>query len=1778
MEERCGSGDNVSARNYNHGAGVFLFPDLFSFLHSVCELVSCREQLHGYNRLRGGTGRRRRKASDFKFSPGGLLSEVSALVSRLPIFSPPAALSLSGYRAEGTFLDSEVLDWTARELIALAGVDIKLLTVHDTMNIALTPPEDLDRSVKDDLRKSAFIALGFDGPQLGGHFYLLVRMGPGTPLRVYESHPTVGGQHRRTTRAFRHLLGGIPVETFVLFPGRETECGLCVSMALALILADPGEDLPFATRSAFVDWVDARLVDPALASSPSPLFRWSGGSSKRSVSFSPVEYVVDIPARACSEYADGGFFTDPREEMENFYLAYMDMLRGGCTDPQGFFDEWSHLPVFDDDLVRRLRDTHWLLPHRGEVSRFAAELGVLLPGATRVHFSSSTEVFPVPARDSDDYADSGSYPDPYEQVFKFYAAYTTMLREGGSRAQEFFDNWKHLPIFDLETANSFPESHWVNEHRKRILSFAEDLGVQVSNCPCDTATVPVFSSRYRKKRCNLCKTHRCSCARIAHGFSLGRKTPKSTPTERMRRSSSRGTPRDLLRAMMGFLSVDVAADSAAVKLSVTGGGLSPKLLREAVLLHAPRMSDKDIAGALKEAAVGDAVVMTWRFSADLAGSLRTRTWVGEIIGKGGTKRSPSWRIRWETTPMGDLDDEDNERVAHPTSSLPAPFLNDGRENEWQVDVLAVHVVGPADCPRTTAVNDDPSVPPDGAILMCSPITDENGTPSTILEPDEGAECQRDEYDDTESSSSESSSTVSSEENLEPSEDSDDEPEEIAPICPVEVAFPDGTKNRTPRSNKDIAAGILARNAKVDNIGNYAPIGADEFQVSAEHWPKTPTVEPEAGAGVSKYSGRVVLEALQQLDPIARRSVVPTIVWSSLSANTIADHFRELQRFRDYLQGLSETNLDLPVDVLLAHHFQHEWASPNRRTAWTTMTTRLRSIVGAFGMLPVYAPTSIMIRPNKYPIFSAMMTTANRKAVEQPGRQPVPATLLDVKRALEFLPSDRLKWLLITSWFTSSRPTIDTVYVEKRDFVMGDDGKGRVTFRRSKTARKIGAYTIPLNITDPECIQIVQRYFNSVDSDFMIPLPTTGSGDSRIIEPKVESSIRNQLFAAIRKVRPELEIKSFRRGTIARLAELDLETPDILLFTKHTQEKGLKRYLNDEQILHHAQRAARERAAGLGAIVPDRVTGGANVEEEFVDFEDWIRIGSEGSVVTTGRPPCDDVIVRDRSSYPIHCKPETQEGISFEQLEKLPMAERDRVFWKHQKTSWLSDDLGNFSAVERKDSHPSTLTEQQAQSLVRIDNIAEVPSHELHKIKGWIFVFLTPEDEPKFRWRVIKHPEGYNDTHGKDTVDRCGNTTRRLARQAIPFAECAIAVDLAGFFDQLRLPEDVTWFQCFRVGNKVYRNLRVPMGGRHSTQIATAVTRALLSFDHPGVRVDYCTDNVRFCGPRDQVISAAKIFFQRCRLARAKLNEIDVDNFTQADVESLVQYDNSDYVGEVADFRNKTIRCRQKHVDKLLALVTALRGTVTMRQLFAPYAMLLYMSETLGLRLDAHWPARQFYAGLARSLSKDHSLWKSTAGVRPPSDFHQWVSEALANRPATVSCPPPPEVIAIGDACELGYAAIICSKSPDGWSMRLHQRAWSRAEKANMKMHLSTSSEPEAAVRVASHVRKSFPGQRVLYVSDHEPFVNAVSNGCSMRPEYNSRVRKFRNAQMQGEMQFLPGIRNLADKFSRFKTFRLTKKDRLEAVTLIEQALEARDMGTCFVGAREDLPARAFLRG
>jgi len=1296
-------------------------------------------------------------------------------------------------------------------------------------------------------------------------------------------------------------------------------------------------------------------------------------------------------------------------------------------------------------------------------------------------------------------------------------------------------------------------------------------GIDVS-APLPSAAADTRSKGRTEKRtrCGLCSKHICECRRILHNHAFGKRKPAPVcqPTGPPGRPDPL-KPRDVIPLLVLGQVLSATADAATARdlddamkvFPHVQGGAHAAIDKDNLIAAASAapLSAAEITTRLKDAKVGDWVSLVWRYKVALGKRTYVRTWVGEIVAtsREGSRR-PLWHVRWEVTPMGEMQDEYTGIPEAPVSAIPSLLLSGGPGDTWEIETIGITVHGPGDFPPTTVQTSDlPTAPDDPSSSRGTDV------PLALPHPSGDAAPPRDSHG------------LLSHTEVTPSSPSAPPliPSVAVPTPPGNTGDEAGTtgvraavrSSRARVADTDAAAAILAKNARFDHVGNYHPVGSAPLAPAPEVWPDVPSDYLASGDGTSRYSGLELLPVLEGIDLVKRRTQVPSIAWASIAASTMEDHQRELRRFGEYLKSLTPAALRMPVDVLLAHHFQCEWASTERRTSWQTMVTRMRSIIGAFAMLPVYASTSILIRPNRFPLFSKMMDTARRKSVEQPGRRPAAATLDDVRAALPHIQEKRFQWLLIVSWFTSSRPTYDTVYVMKDDFVIDSNGLGVVTFKRSKTARSLGEYSIPINISDPAMLKIVRDYHASVTGDFMIPLPM--SKESKEVEPKIATVVNRAIVSALRKVRPELELKSLRRGTIQRLGQLDdMDDEKIRLYSKHVQDKSLKTYLNGERILHSAQRQARLAAAGLGH---DPVLGGA--DEVLADFDDWLSLGTHGTVIVRDRPP-DDTVDVDRSDYKIHCKPETQEGINYEALEALSSRPEDLSFWRKQRVYWLSDELGHFSSVSSdKPVIPSDLSMSQVLQLAGIDNVKRIDAHEYGNVRGWIRIFKVPEDA-KRRYRVIKHPADYNRKHGSDTVEACGNTTRRIARAAILDAECALALDLAGFFDQFRLPDDVTWHQVFEVEGTLFRNLRLPMGGRHSTQVATAATRLLLSFDHPGVRVDVCTDNVRFTGTRQAVLAAARTFVGRCRLARAKLNEIDIDNFSDADLDALIRVKDADFVGEVYDYADKTIKCRTKHVERLQLLVDRLRQPlVTGRQLFAPYALLIYMSETLGLRLDTHWAARQFYSERARDFARNHSLWDEPTDLRPPADFHRWVAQALVNKPASVNRPRTPTTVAIGDACEMGYAAVICSKDNGSWNVRLIQKAWSENEKRNLITANSTVSEPEAAVRIAKLVAKSTAGP-LLYVTDHQPFVDAVARGYSMRPDYNSRVRTFRNAQPHGELQHLAGTKNIADKFSRFKAFRLTAADTAAAVTLAEQALAARDMGACVVGAWEDLVA------
>jgi len=1366
---------------------------------------------------------------------------------------------------------------------------------------------------------------------------------------------------------------------------------------------------------------------------------------------------------------------------------------------------------------------------------------------------------------------------------------------------------------------------------------------------CYRKTLPANPFR-RRLPCRLCGHKSCRCRLILHEHSIGSRVAKKVPASSGRSLSPTRRPgplslsnglialltsaecalaveRSLLGQIPDILSngcrsdPQAAASTVALLLdylerhaprSLKGGGRREAKLREKVLANAPALSQAQVLEALEDSKVGDWIAMTWRHKLSSTGKPHVRTWCGQIIEVGGTSRVPLRTLRWELTPMGEMQDESTGEAHHPVSSIPSRFLSSSDRDRWEVDTLQLKNLGPGDTvpfldgseeerPATPAIflpdhRGSASPAPEGettrvsslpapaatAVGVVPPVADGEFTemPSAVPLASPSSPAVAVVFPTVGFPSDGLATTPAALGTATPLSPIPDESSELAPIPSVvpgivsaavvsEPSKAAGRKPNSPQSSSATGAAkkILDFNEKSERLGNYAPVGSVAVPLDVSVWPTCPP--SPSGPGLSMYSGQDLLPVILGIDLQERRKKVPSIVWAALSAHTMEDHERELRRFGEYLSGLAPEQLLLPVDVLLAHHFQCEWASTTRRTSWPTMSTRMRSIIGALSMLPVYAQTSIVLQPSRFPLFSKMLETAKRKTTEQPGRQPVAATYADVKAALPHLKEKRFQWLLLVSWYTSSRPTFDTVYVMTKDFFLGDDGKGSVTFRRSKTAKSVGAYTIPINVSDPDALAILKEYTASVKGDFMIPLPATAAEQ---VEPRICSAMNREITGALRKVRPELELKSLRRGTVKRLAELDLSPEEIVLYTKHTTLKTLKTYLNDEKILHREQRAAQDKAAGLGTVV---VSGGS--DEKKVDL-DFIRVGTQGSVELLSKPS-DDILQRDRRDYTTHCKPQTREGIDYAKLESLsahPSVVRD---WLAEKHDFLTDASGSHSSVpfvpKQPDNplfprppEPSTIKRSQVDALMAINNVALIDPADYGRIKGWIRVFTVPEDA-KRRWRVIKHPRQYNDVHGPDTVRSYGNATRRTARSAILHGSHAIAMDLAGFFDQLWLPDDVSWHQVFECDGRLFRNLRVPMGGRHSTQIATAITRLLLSFDHPGVRVDFCTDNVRFVGSAAGVAAAAKTFVNRCATARLQLNEINVDKFTDRDIADLVRTRDADFVGEVMDYSEKTVKCRQAHVDKLRALVANLKKpALTARELFAPYAMLLYMSETLGLRLDTHFATRSYYSAHARELAKDPTLWDGLVNDRPGADFYGWVQEALSNRPNKVSRPAPPRVVAIGDACEQGYAAILCMRTDSGWRTSLVQRRWSVRERSDLRTQHSSVSEPEAAVRIAKLLDRRGAGP-LLYVTDHSGFVDATDAGYSLKPEYNVRVRNFRNAQPNGALHYLEGVRNVADKFSRFKAFRLTAADRRVAVTLAEEALAARDTEACVLGAWED---------
>jgi hypothetical protein len=204
------------------------------------------------------------------------------------------------------------------------------------------------------------------------------------------------------------------------------------------------------------------------------------------------------------------------------------------------------------------------------------------------------------------------------------------------------------------------------------------------------------------------------------------------------------------------------------------------------------------------------------------------------------------------------------------------------------------------------------------------------------------------------------------------------------------------------------------------------------------------------------------------------------------------------------------------------------------------------------------------------------------------------------------------------------------------------------------------------------------------------------------------------------------------------------------------------------------------------------------------------------------------------------------------------------------------------------------------------------------VRGVVRVFTVTE-WVKERRRPIFHPKFINDTLGKDTLQSMKLKTRAEIRDSVLGGAWTITLDFSSYFDQFKLHPDITSRLVFEHFKELYSLLVLPMGLRQAVECAQGCTWVLVSGLERKwkVIIDTLTDNVRFVGSREDIISAAYDFILRCRRVRAVLNEVNVETCTRDDLYALTTQE-GDFLGENFCYRSGRVRSTQKILEKVAA--------------------------------------------------------------------------------------------------------------------------------------------------------------------------------------------------------------------------------------------------------------------
>lgn len=288
--------------------------------------------------------------------------------------------------------------------------------------------------------------------------------------------------------------------------------------------------------------------------------------------------------------------------------------------------------------------------------------------------------------------------------------------------------------------------------------------------------------------------------------------------------------------------------------------------------------------------------------------------------------------------------------------------------------------------------------------------------------------------------------------------------------------------------------------------------------------------------------------------------VPEVAWEGLAKQTHVEHLRYLNTIS---VAMSEESRSAPLATAILETIMFL----KQQRGWMCSTTlkTAASIQGCLSLLPLYKKGASRITLTQDVVWQQGMRTMQRACKEETPNQPVAATLAQVYAMVDhYLVSPRvdIAVALLLGWVTAARLGC-ILQLKKNEVVFNEDKSLTVKFMRGKGVRARGPYTVHVT-------WLPQHYFNSLRS-YM---------EKRHANVFSNALKGHTLRVGIKRVCPDLEQRSMRRGALQNMARSGVSEETMMNYSGHTRVQTLRRYLNWNSINSAVQVSMQKAGATL----------------------------------------------------------------------------------------------------------------------------------------------------------------------------------------------------------------------------------------------------------------------------------------------------------------------------------------------------------------------------------------------------------------------------------------------------------------------------------------------------------------------------------------------------------------------------------------------------------------------